>query len=289
MKNANPTKLVVLWLTGILLPAFIVGCNNSSTPLNEDDISLSSTPLNEDDISLNDKESIKPIIYEEVKNNTSGYASLSNDELISFYRLSSKLPEKYLFLHENYKIEFSIDSASSIDEANANSKERVHDERYATSKNIPTSSEVKYEGDTYYVTNISWNHITKEKTSSYNVDAICFKSQYVDFVAPVSFKDKQFSMFIKDFTKAQEIIDLYEYTKDARTASYKLISSSIQEESDKYVYQYYYFDGVGGDWDMKDELRLHLRKYEISKTSGKAIPLEPELLNSAEDYNILFL
>ena len=141
MKNAKPTKLVVLGLTGILLPAFFVGCNNNS-----------STPLNEDDISLNGKE---PIIYEEVKNNTSGYVSLSNDELISFYRLSSKLPEKYLFLHENYEIEFSIDSASSIEEANANSKERVRDERYVTSKNIPTSSEVKYEGDTYYVTNIS--------------------------------------------------------------------------------------------------------------------------------------
>ena len=276
MKNTKPTKLVVLGLTGILLPVFIVGCNNNS-----------STPLNDDDISFNDKESFKPIIYEEVKNNPSGYASLSNDELISFYRLSSKLPEKYLFLHENYKIEFSIDSASSIDEANANSKERVHDERNATSKNIPTSSEVKYEGDTYYVTNISWNHITEEKTSSYNRDAICFKSQYVDFVAPVSFKDKQFSMFIKDFTKAQEIIDLYEYAKDARTASYKFISSSIQEESDKYVYQYYCFDGVYGDWDLKDELRLHLRKYEINKTSGKAMPLEVELINTAEDYNIL--
>lgn len=56
MNNAKPTKLVVLGLIGILLPVFIEGCNNNS-----------STPLNDDDISFNDKESIKPIIYEEVK------------------------------------------------------------------------------------------------------------------------------------------------------------------------------------------------------------------------------
>ena len=278
MKITKSIKLVILGLIGLLLPVFITSCNNNS-----------STHFNEDDSSSDDKEPVNPINYEEIKNNPSGYAGLSNDELISFYKASKKLPDKYMFLHENYKIEFSIDSASSIEEANANSKERVHDERHANSKNIPTSSEVIYEGDTYYVTTVKWDQITESKTFSYTADTICFKSLFVDFVAPVSLKGKEFSMTIKNFAKAQEIIDLYEYTKGARIATFKFITSSIQEDNDKYVYLNYYFEGTYGDWGMNDELRLYLLKYEINKTSGRAIPLEPELINTAQDFNIFTL
>ena len=280
MKTAKHHNLIIARVIG-LLPLLIVGCNkNNDEPINGG--SSESTPSN------NSNNPIKPINYEEIINNPSSFASLSNDELISFYSQTKKLPEQYLFLDENYVIKFSIDSASSIEEANNNSKERVHDERNANSKNIPTSSEVLYEGDTYYVTHIGWNHITDERTSSYTADAICFKSQYVDFVPPVPTQGKEFSMTIKDFSKVQEIIDLYEYSADARTASYKLVTSVIKEESSKYVYQNYFFQGIGGDWGMKDTVNLYLKTYEISKTSGKAVAFEKELVNTAEEYNVLY-
>ncbi len=87
-------------------------------------------------------------------------ANLSNDELVAMYNTAKKVPEQYLFLHENYDIDRSVDSVASIEEATSISREEVHDEKSNYSKNIPTSSEVVYEGDAYYITHVAWHNIT---------------------------------------------------------------------------------------------------------------------------------
>ncbi len=254
---------------GMVLSALVVGCNEYNSKEH------------------NPKAYIVPINYDEIISNPSSFSTLSNDELISFFCLTKRLPDQYLFLHENYVIQFSVDSASSIEEANENSKERVSDGgRYETSKNIPTSSEVVFEGDAYYITHVNWVH---SSSGSYSADAICFKSEYVDFIPRVPTKGKQFSMDIKDVSKAQEIIDLYEYSTTARISHNKLVVSNIEEKDDKYVYQNYVFSSCHGDFNMKDTISLHSNTYDIDKISGKVTRLQEELINTAEGFNILTL
>ena len=223
--------------------------------------------------------------YEEIIKDSSSMANLSNDELVAMYNTAKKVPEQYLFLHENYDIDRSVDSVASIEEASSISREEVHDEKSSYSKNIPTSSEVVYEGDAYYITHVAWDNITSEHTFSYSTDMVCFKSQYVDFVSPV-YQVKDFSMTIKDISKAQEIIDLYLYAKNAKMADYKLVTSSLEEKDDEYSYHNYCFDGCGGDYGVKDRVELSLVTYKINKTSGEVTYVSKNLVNSAEAFNI---
>ena len=223
--------------------------------------------------------------YEEIIKDSSSMANLSNDELVAMYNTAKKVPEQYLFLHENYDIDRSVDSVASIEEASSISREEVHDERSSYSKNIPTSSEVVYEGDTYYITHVAWDHITSENTFSYSTDMVCFKSQYVDYVSPV-YQVREFSMTIKDISKAQEIIDLLLYAKNAKMASYKLVISNLEEKDNEYSYHNYCFDGCGGDYGVKDRVDLWLVTYTINKTSGEVAYAGEKLVNSAEAFNI---
>ena len=205
--------------------------------------------------------------YEEIIKDSSSMANLSNDELVAMYNTAKKVPEQYLFLHENYDIDRSVDSVASIEEASSISREEVHDERSS------------------YITHVAWDHITSENTFSYSTDMVCFKSQYVDYVSPV-YQVREFSMTIKDISKAQEIIDLYLYAKNAKMADYKLVTSSLEEKDDEYSYHNYCFDGCGGDYGVKDRVELSLVTYKINKTSGEVTYVSKNLVNSAEAFNI---
>ena len=249
----------------------VVACSS-----NADDLATSSVSgASNNDSGINTSSYIKGSYSEYVKD-VKELNNLTNNQLLDIYFNVEKYPEQYMNL-VNYRIEFAINSSSSEEEANAYAEERVHDERYSFAYDIPTGSDVVFQNDYYYIVHVTWDYYSSGKKTEYEGYTLSYKDTYVDFVAPVYHLDIDFSMTIKDLSRLQTIVDIYECIDIMG----KFIISNAKETEDKYIYCSYYFKTIVGDWGLDSEVQLIKRTYEIAKASGIVSYIGEEMLQNA--------
>ena len=69
--------------------------------------------------------------------------------------------------------------------------------------------------------------------------------------------------------KIEELLNIYEYISGVDNASYKVLKPNIKENKTQYEYSCYYFEVSGGDYGLRDNIRLYEKTITIDKTTGK--------------------
>ena len=199
----------------------------------------------------------------EIVINETNVLNLNENEIISLAASADKIPEGYIDI-SGQTLQFTVNSAADEGEALENAKDRVHNERFSDSRTVPTGAVVIYKNDLYYLINVTWDHITEEKTTSYSGKTLCFKNQFVDYTAAMKHKGVEFSMTVKDTSKIKAYLDLYEYSNISEIAGCKILLTDVKEVAGGYEYCSYLLSTVYGDWGVKDVISLVKRTYYIS-------------------------
>lgn len=179
----------------------------------------------------------------------SKYKNLSNNELADLFYNTSKesfVNEKMANYRFPYKGTDTLDNAlldvSSMDQS-------------AENKTVSLDSETK----SYYV-------IFQKYTS----DGHEYENLYVYFKNDVLNIEKKIINFnVIEESELKELLDLYVYLLTSDTGSAKLLDSSIQNVGDKYIYKYYQFKCVYGDYGINDAITLYEKEIIIDKETGK--------------------
>ena len=184
-----------------------------------------------------------------IKNDESSYKNLTNQELADLFYNTSKesfVNEKMANYRFPYKGTDTLDNAlldvSSMDQS-------------AENKTVILDSETK----SYYVI-----------FQKYISDGYEYENLYVYFKNDVlNIEKKTINFNVIEESELKELLDLYVYLLTSDTGSDKLLDSSIQNVGDKYIYKYYQFKCVYGDYGINDEITLYEKEIIIDKETGK--------------------
>lgn len=170
------------------------------------------------------------------------------------------IPKGDEFINENEKdYRFPYKGADSVEDA------------IEKTKTIGQSSdtemlELKLQEETDYYYVIYQEYISYRETGD-----ITFKNYYLYFKNSIlDINNKIINTNILNNTnKIKEIFNLYTYIKNRDNASIKLLLPEITENSNEYIYTYYYFKTSYGDWGLSDSIELYKSTISINKQSGK--------------------
>ena len=172
------------------------------------------------------------------------------------------------FINENEKdYSFPYKGADSVEDA------------IEKTKTIGQSSNTKMldlklqeETDYYYV-------IYQEYVSYRGTGDVTFKNSYLYFKNSILDIDNKTinTDILNSANKIKEIFNLYTYIRNRDTASIKLLLPEITENTNEYIYTYYYFSTSYGDWGLSDSIRLYKSTISINKQSGKFESIESKI------------
>lgn len=186
----------------------------------------------------------------------SNLEKMNSSELVNIFYNTSTQDEFINEEEKNYR--FVNKGADSVEDA------------IEKTKSIGQSSntkmlELKLQKETEYYYVIYQEYISYRGTGD-----VIFKNSYVYLKNSVFDIDNKIINIdiLNDSDKIKKIFNLYTYIKN-NNASVKVLQPSITENSNEYIYTYYYFNISYGDWGMKDEIELYKSKITINKKDGK--------------------
>lgn len=178
------------------------------------------------------------------------------------------IPKGDGFVNENGKdYRFQYKGADSVEDA------------IQKTKTIGQSSNTKMlelklqeETDYYYV-------IYQEYISYRGTGDVTFKNSYLYFKNSILDIDNKTinTDILNSANKIKEILNLYTYIRNRDNASIKLLLPEITENSNEYIYTYYYFSTSYGDWGLSDSIELYKSTISINKQSGKFESVESKI------------
>lgn len=190
---------------------------------------------------------------------------MKDSELVDLFYNISKGDE---FVNENEKdYRFPYEGADSVEDA------------IEKTKTIGQSSDTKMlelklqdETDYYYV-------IYQEYISYRGTGDVTFKNYYLyfkNFILDIDNKTINANILDNE-NKVKEIFNLYTYIRNRDNGSIKLLLPEIIENSNEYIYTYYYFETSYGDWGLSDSIELYKSTISINKQSGKFESVENKI------------
>ena len=195
---------------------------------------------------------------------------LNAEEMVRLYKITYRCPQPYVRLLD-YRVDRISDSAPNEETALLIAREMLHN-----GPNTPIEAYVDYEEDLYYVIHVAWNHFDNyNDPRRYDTDLVCFKSEYVDYVARRHWLGIEFAMTIRDFSTIQTFLDLHEFIGRYQ----KLLFSKVTETEEGYLYCDYQLEAQTGDWGLEDTIQLVRRTWQIGKSGVVGFAGE-EIINS---------
>lgn len=207
-------------------------------------------------IKLNVKKD-KDEIYNSQITNFSELEKLKDSELSELFYSISKGDE---FVNETIKdYRFTYKGADSEEDAIEKTKTIGQD-----SNTKILELKLQDETDYYYV-------IYQEYISYRGTGDVTFKNSYLYFKNSIlDINNKTINTnILNDANKVKEIFNIYTYIINRDNGSIKLLLPKVTENSNEYIYSYYYFTTSYGDWGLSDSIKLYKSTTSINKQSGK--------------------
>ena len=183
---------------------------------------------------------------------------MNDSELADFYYkinknndFVSKNIEEYRFLYKN---------ADSVKDALEKSKDVG-----LTNKDKLLELKLQEETDYYYV--IYQEYVVYRPTG----EGVTFNNSFFFFKKSIfDIENKIINLnILNNKDKVKEIFNIYTYIKNRDNKGTKLLLSEIKNNSNEYIYTYYYFETTFGDWGLSDEISLYKSTITINKNTGK--------------------
>lgn len=190
---------------------------------------------------------------------------MKDSELADLFYEISKGDE---FVNETEKdYRFAYEVADTAEDAIEKTKNR----------NISDNEEIlelrlQNETEYYYV-------VYQEYISHRGTGDVTFKNSYLYFKSSIlNINNETINTdILNTASKVKEIFNLYTYIQESDNMSIKLLSPEITENSNEYIYTYYYFCTSYGDWGLSDNIKLYKTTILINKQSGKFESIENKI------------
>lgn len=215
-------------------------------------------------------------IYNVQVTNSSELEKMKDSELSDLFYNISKGDE---FVNETMKdYQFPYEGADSAEDAIEKTK----------TKTIGQSSDTKMlelklqdETEYYYV-------IYQEYISYRGTGDVTFKNSYLYFKNSIlDINNKTINTnILNNANKVKEIFNIYTYIRRRDNMSIKLLLPEITENSNEYIYSYYYFCTTYGDWGLSDSIKLYKSTTSINKQNGKYESTEKMIRQVSGKYNV---
>lgn len=209
------------------------------------------------------------IITQYVQNKSQDITELETIKLSELADYYYKAPRANGFVdetEEKYRSYYKV--ADSVEDAIEKSKKVIS---YSTNNEIIELS-LQKETEYYYV-------IYEKYISHRNINDTTFENSYVYFKSTVLNLDNKIinTQVIDDVSKVKEVLNLYTYLKISSSAGEKLLFPKIKETTNNYIYTYYKFVEIGGDYGIADVIKLYKVTVKIDKLDGKFESVEKEI------------
>lgn len=134
--------------------------------------------------------------------------------------------------------------------------------------------ELRLQNETEYYYVVYQEYISHRGTGD-----VTFKNSYLYFKSSILNINNETinTAILNNASKVKEIFNLYTYIQESDNMSIKLLSPEITENSNEYIYTYYYFCTSYGDWGLSDNIELYKTTILINKQSGKFESIENKI------------
>lgn len=182
---------------------------------------------------------------------------MKDSELADLFYEISKGDE---FVNETEKdYRFAYEVADTAEDA----IEKTKDGKLSDNEEI---LELRLQNETEYYYVVYQEYISHRGTGD-----VTFKNSYLYFKSSIlNINNETINTdILNTASKVKEIFNLYTYIQESDNMSIKLLSPEITENSNEYIYTYYYFCTSYGDWGLSDNIELYKTTILINKQSGK--------------------
>lgn len=182
---------------------------------------------------------------------------MKDSELADLFYEISKGDE---FVNETEKdYRFAYEVADTAEDA----IEKTKDRKLSDNEEI---LELRLQNETEYYYVVYQEYISHRGTGD-----VTFKNSYLYFKSSIlNINNETINTdILNTASKVKEIFNLYTYIQESDNMSIKLLSPEITENSNEYIYTYYYFCTSYGDWGLSDNIELYKTTILINKQSGK--------------------
>ncbi len=190
---------------------------------------------------------------------------MKDSELADLFYEISKGDE---FVNETEKdYRFAYEVADTAEDAIEKTKNRIISDNEEILE-LRLQNETEY----YYV-------VYQEYISHRGTGDVTFKNSYLYFKSSIlNINNETINTdILNTASKVKEIFNLYTYIQESDNMSIKLLSPKITENSNEYIYTYYYFCTSYGDWGLSDNIKLYKTTILINKQSGKFESIENKI------------
>ena len=191
---------------------------------------------------------------------------MKDSELADLFYEISKGDEFVNEIEKDYRLAYE-EVANTAEDAIEKTKER----KLSDNEKI---LELRLQNETEYYYVVYQEYISHRGTGD-----VTFKNSYLYFKSSILNIDNETinTDILNNASKVKEIFNLYTYIKDSGNMSIKLLSPEITENSNEYIYTYYYFCTSYGDWGLSDNIELYKTTISINKQSGKFESIENKI------------
>ena len=182
---------------------------------------------------------------------------MKDSELADLFYKTSKEDEFVNETEKNYRFSYKVAD---------NAEDAIEKTKGIGISNTEEILELKLQSETEYYYVVYQEYISHRGTGD-----VIFKNSYLYFKSSIINIDNETinTEILNNASKVKELFNLYTYIKESDNASAKLLFPEITENTNEYIYTYYYFETSYGDWGLSDNIELYKSTISINKQSGK--------------------
>lgn len=189
--------------------------------------------------------------------NSTRLEKMKDSELADLFYKTSKEDEFVNETEKNYRFSYKVAD---------NAEDAIEKTKGIGISNTEEILELKLQSETEYYYVVYQEYISHRGTGD-----VIFKNSYLYFKSSIINIDNETinTEILNNASKVKELFNLYTYIKESDNASAKLLFPEITENTNEYIYTYYYFETSYGDWGLSDNIELYKSTISINKQSGK--------------------
>lgn len=189
--------------------------------------------------------------------NSTRLEKMKDSELADLFYKTSKEDEFVNETEKNYRFSYKVAD---------NAEDAIEKTKGIGISNTEEILELKLQSETEYYYVVYQEYISHRGTGD-----VTFKNSYLYFKSSIINIDNETinTEILNNASKVKKLFNLYTYIKESDNASAKLLFPEITENTNEYIYTYYYFETSYGDWGLSDNIELYKSTISINKQSGK--------------------
>lgn len=189
--------------------------------------------------------------------NSTRLEKMKDSELADLFYKTSKEDEFVNETEKNYRFSYKVAD---------NAEDAIEKTKGIGISNTEEILELKLQSETEYYYVVYQEYISHRGTGD-----VIFKNSYLYFKSSIINIDNETinTEILNNASKVKKLFNLYTYIKESDNASAKLLFPEITENTNEYIYTYYYFETSYGDWGLSDNIELYKSTISINKQSGK--------------------